>query len=599
MKKMITLTFICLIAQIVLAQVGCPGCQVVLSQNLALDTIYIGGLPDGKAGEPYEADLSFRMPKTTTPVASVDSTVLGGLPISRITISKVDGLPAGIAWEASQLEFAVANETDGCARFCGLPTAAGLYMVKITLKARILIIERETSFEIPLYIAPPSDTMGAFSLENNIACGAATVSFRNNVPSFDREGYSYFWDFGNGKTSTEENPAPQEYSEVGTYEVSYQAIVDTGSYVLRKVTILSEPNCRDILSLPDYFIEIYNPEGQLVLNTPDARNRPLPVSFDVELPLNEGKYTLVIIDDDTGIDGPDDLCGTLPFTLKDTLLELNGIVVRLDIPYRPDTITSVDTVRVFAFPDLPRISKSFNEPICTGDSVLLKVTNYESGIQWLLNNTAIPNANESVLAATLSGSYAISHTSIGGCSVVSRPEVVNFGQIPFVPIFEEENNLLSLLADSLLNNSLQLSWLLDGTVLKNENEPTLCAKTSGNYTLTLLDLKTKCKNSFTAEVTINPDIVNCTISNVNKLILNDLRIFPNPVEDILYLTFERNSNELIVVELIDLFGRVQQQWRDNATAINMQFNINDLPVGTYWLRIVEDKKIATYKIVKQ
>jgi hypothetical protein len=599
MKKIITFIIICAIAQMMIAQVGCPGCQVTLSENLALDTIYIGDLPSGKVGEIYEADLSFRMPKTTTSVAQVDSTVLGGLPISKITISKVDGLPPGIAWEASQLEFTVANQTDGCARFCGLPTAAGLYMVKITLRARIIIIERETSFEIPLYIAPPSDTMGAFSLENNIACGAATVSFRNNVPSFDRAGYSYFWDFGNGKTSTEENPAPQEYPEVGTYEVSYQAIVDTGSYVLRKVTILREPNCRDILSLPDYFIEIYNPDGQLVLNTPDARNRPLPVSFDVELPLDEGEYTLVIIDDDTGIDGSDDLCGTLPFTLKDTLLELNGIVVRLDIPYRPDTITSVDTVRVFAFPALPRISKSFDEPLCMGDSVLLKVTNYESGIQWLLNNTAIPNANTPILVASSSGNYAVSHTSIGGCSVVSRPEVVSIKQTPFIPIFEVENNLLFLLADSLLNSNLQLLWSLDGVVLQNENEPTLCAKTSGSYTLTLLDVITGCKNSFTDEIVIRPDIVNCTISNTNELILNNLRIFPNPVEDVLYLTFDRNSNEPIVVELIDLLGRVQQEWRNYATEISIQLNISHLPTGTYWLKIVEDKKIATYKIMKQ
>ncbi len=599
MKKIITFIIICAIAQMMIAQVGCPGCQVTLSENLALDTIYIGDLPSGKVGEIYEADLSFRMPKTTTSVAQVDSTVLGGLPISKITISKVDGLPPGIAWEASQLEFTVANQTDGCARFCGLPTAAGLYMVKITLRARIIIIERETSFEIPLYIAPPSDTTGAFSLENNIACGAATVSFRNNVPSFDRAGYSYFWDFGNGKTSTEENPAPQEYPEVGTYEVSYQAIVDTGSYVLRKVTILREPNCRDILSLPDYFIEIYNPDGQLVLNTPDARNRPLPVSFDVELPLDEGEYTLVIIDDDTGIDGSDDLCGTLPFTLKDTLLELNGMVVRLDIPYRPDTITSVDTVRVFAFPALPRISKSFDEPLCMGDSVLLKVTNYESGIQWLLNNTAIPNANTPILVASSSGNYAVSHTSIGGCSVVSRPEVVSIKQTPFIPIFEVENNLLFLLADSLLNSNLQLLWSLDGVVLQNENEPTLCAKTSGSYTLTLLDVITGCKNSFTDEIVIRPDIVNCTISNTNELILNNLRIFPNPVEDVLYLTFDRNSNEPIVVELIDLLGRVQQEWRNYATEISMQLNISHLPTGTYWLKIVEDKKIATYKIMKQ
>ncbi|NJK83759.1 MAG: hypothetical protein HC912_08005 [Saprospiraceae bacterium] len=175
------------------------------------------------------------------------------------------------------------------------------------------------------------------------------------------------------------------------------------------------------------------------------RNVLLPVSFDIDLPLTEGEYTLVIKDEDSGIDGGDDVCGTLPFTLSDTLLELNGIIVRLDIPNLQDTITSIDSVQIFEFPALPRIAAAFDEPLCTGDSVLLKVTNYETGIQWIRNNNAIPEATSPILAATTSGNYAVSYTSIGGCSVVSRPETVKIQEKPFLPIFEVDNNLLSLM----------------------------------------------------------------------------------------------------------------------------------------------------------
>ena len=68
------------------AQTGCPGCLVSLPASFPADTIYLPLLPDGVQGTPYDENVSFRLPKTTTPVNAVDSTTPPGLTISKFEI---------------------------------------------------------------------------------------------------------------------------------------------------------------------------------------------------------------------------------------------------------------------------------------------------------------------------------------------------------------------------------------------------------------------------------------------------------------------------------------------------------------------------------
>ena len=95
--------------QLLQAQSGCPGCVVDLPA-LPSDTIYLGNAPDGIAGEPYDGDLSFRMPKTTDPVHDIDPSTPAGLNIGNITIIALLNVPPGLSWEPSQFNFDPDNE---------------------------------------------------------------------------------------------------------------------------------------------------------------------------------------------------------------------------------------------------------------------------------------------------------------------------------------------------------------------------------------------------------------------------------------------------------------------------------------------------------
>ncbi len=190
------------------AQTGCPGCTLNLPAGLPADTLYLQSLPDGEKGTYYDHDLSFRMPKTTTPVHAIDSTTLPGLTISKIEIISIDGVPPGLHWQPNQWIFETANQTDGCVKFCGTPSVSDSFVMTVKIKATVLFLTQEATFPLKIYIAPKVSTTQGFTMTNVTGCGSTTVTFENNIPSGGVPGFTYEWNFGDGTTYTGENPPP-------------------------------------------------------------------------------------------------------------------------------------------------------------------------------------------------------------------------------------------------------------------------------------------------------------------------------------------------------------------------------------------------------
>lgn len=310
-------------------QVGCPGCNVSLPV-LPADTIYLGPAPDGEAGVYYDGDISFRMPKTTTPVNATDPSTPPGLNISQIDIVAVVNVPPGLSWQPSQFSFNPSNQTDGCVKFCGTPLQPGLYNVEVFVTATVLTLNESTSFSFPIYIAPSSSNSAGFSMENNSGCGEVTVSFENNLPSNGVTGYSYSWDFGNGSTSTLENPPPLTYSIPGVYEINYTANIDTFGYEVTTVRVLNT-GCDDILinTQPDLYVKIRDPQGNFVVITGVQDNASFPAVFNINLPLGNGTYELEVRDEDTF---GSESCGYVYFTKNtNTILVSGDLEVQVDI----------------------------------------------------------------------------------------------------------------------------------------------------------------------------------------------------------------------------------------------------------------------------
>ncbi len=566
------------------AQSGCPGCVIELP-TLPADTIFLTAAPDGQAGQYYSGDVSFRLPKTTTPVAAVDETVLPGITIQQITISSMANVPPGLSWEVSQTVFDPAVETDGCVRFCGTPLLAGYYEVAVVITAQVLFIQQTTSFTFPILILPSVSQTDGFSITNGAACGSVTASFQNNIPSDGQPGFSYFWDFGNGVTTDDENPADQTYTEDGIYVVDYQAIVDTSGYFLTNVRIEST-TCTDLISEPDLKIRIFDQNNTEIYLSSIVPNTVTPLDFSVNLTLSEGNYRLQLIDDDGGIDGADDDCGSVNFN-RFTTGTLNGgsMSATLTILHPIDTIRASDTITVYEQPFPPLISGLPAGSLCEGDSLTLATT-YAENIQWYRDSVPLLEGTLQQLLVTESGDYWVVYTSPDGCQAQSEVANISFGEIPSGIAFTNTNNLLSIFDPESLPLQAGIQWLLNGEAISDANSEVYCIGASGNYTLEITDLATGCSGSFSQNITYNPGFPNCVSGTGDEASLApDMRLAPNPSDGRFQLLMETDRAMEGQLVIQDALGRVlsREVMRLAPGQNRLNLDLTHLPAGVYLL----------------
>ena len=84
-----------------------------------------------------------------------------------------------------------------------------------------------------------------------------------------------------------------------------------------------------------------------------------------------------------------------------------------------------------------------------------------------------------------------------------------------------------------------------------------------------------------------------TSLSVSDMFLKDLKIYPNPVEDVLHISVQNNTIEQLTV--IDGNGRVILEKIDNVELINL----SHLPSGLYLLQIKTEKGSISKKIIKK
>jgi len=564
----------------VAAQTGCPGCLVDLPM-LPEDTIYLSAAPDGQAGIYYDGDLSFRLPKTTTPVNATDPTIPAGLDISQFTILAVAGLPAGMSWEASQTNFVTEEGTDGCVKFCGTPLLPGLYMVEVVIEAVVLIFPQQTSFSFPLLINPAETVTEGFTVVNNNGCGSVTASFINNVPSGGAEGFSYLWFFNNGNSTTAENPADQTFNQPGEYLVNYQAIVDTTGFFMTQVRIEQSP-CTDLFSAADLKFDLFDPNGDHVFTAPIVGNAILPITYNVLIPIGEGTYELHVIDDDGGLDGADDLCGIIEFGQGlSGLLQDGDLQVNIDLIHPVDTIRSSEIITVYEIPNDPILTIAEASPYCDGETVTLVSANYDNSLTWYADSVLVVGTSTDTLLVEQDGNYWATYTTEEGCSATSLPVAITFTDNPEDIDLVQNGNLLRLEDESNLPVDFSFTWLYEGEPIPSATELLLCAEAAGMYTLVITDNVTGCSTSADFAADYDPN-VDCTTPTEEVFGQDAWNLFPNPLQSFLFV--EGPVGVDIEIRLFDALGRLVI----NKQLIhgNDRLEVQQLNAGAYFYQLV-------------
>lgn len=578
------------------AQSGCPGCVINLPANLPADTLYLPPLPDAEKGTPYDRDISFRVPKTTTPVYAVDSVTPPGLTISKIEIVGIEDMPPGLSWEASKTVFETAVETDGCIKICGTPLTSDSFVMTVRLKATVVIFNQEASFPLRLYVAPKSSTTTGFSMTGVDGCGSTTVAFQNNVPSNGVAGFTYEWDFGDGTTYTGENPPPHTYNQPGTYAVKYKAVVDTTGYLLVNAKVLSV-SCTDIFNAPDLYLFLRNPAGVNFFQTPEVTNAVLPQTYQIGIKLDPAaNYTLEVWDEDSGLEGADDLCGAVPFNILSTDTITSGqFKVLLNIQHPMEEIISMDTVVVYPVPAQPSILSNMLEA-CEGTNAIVLQSSNGGPNTWLLDGEPIPGATTDFLyLPSESGFYQVQVSNTFGCTATSSAVEVVFHPLPEEPAYQNDRNNLELIDTTALPASYALQWYLFSGPIAGATGFEYCATTSGTYSLVVTDLETGCTRSYTTTVTVNPNF-DCTVGT-GDLAQGSLNIFPNPTSSGATVQFGEPLGADAVLRVWDVAGRLQQSLPVGAGAERIILESGLLSPGLYFLEMNAGEKRFTGRLV--
>jgi PKD repeat protein len=343
----------------------CPGCTIILPA-MPVDTVYLDTIPDARQNEYYEEQLSFRLPMTTTPLQNLDTSqsIPGGVNLSAFIVQGISGLPLGMSFTLDRPLPARYDETapdtrDGCVTICGTPRQAGLFTVNISVLVETGILAPQPA-TIPLSFLVLPDTSAGFTMTNANGCAPLTVSFDNNISPDTSVGQTaaYFWDFGNGQTSTDVNPSDVVYSDSGTYEVTYQAVITEAveQVFLSTVTVGNSP-CSDFGSAVDLFITVTGSQSGTDTVTTYTLNAGTPVTwnFGNNILLVPGTYYEIWVQDDDaiagGIPGPED-CGRVnfsadttanTFTLTNGQLSVTVTLTRSTLMLR-DTFSTTDFV---------------------------------------------------------------------------------------------------------------------------------------------------------------------------------------------------------------------------------------------------------------
>jgi hypothetical protein len=310
----------------------CPTCTVILP-TMPVDTVYLDTFPNARQNEYYEERISFRLPMTTTPLIALDTTqnIPGGINLTAFSVQGISGLPLGMSFTLdrplpARYDDAAPDTRDGCVTICGTPRQSGVFTVNISVLVETGILAPQPA-TIPLEFLVLPDTSAGFSMANSNGCAPLTVSFTNNIQADTAVGQTatYFWDFGNGQTSNSQNPADVVYSDTGTYEVTYQAVVtETVEQVFISSVRVNGSGCSDLLNGVDLFITITGSQSGTDTVTGYTLDAGTPVTWNFGnniLMVPGTRYEIWVQDDDAifqGLPGPED-CGRVNFS-ADTIV---------------------------------------------------------------------------------------------------------------------------------------------------------------------------------------------------------------------------------------------------------------------------------------
>ncbi len=584
---------------------NCPGCVPDINCTIspAFPALCPPALPSDTVGNLYDEVMQFYMP------SNFDDPGTGfNVDLLEVEVLDIVNIPFGLTWTLdiypNVMYYPVNNPPateHGCVRVCGTPILpfndSIQVFVRVLVDAGITTQELVQSFKVGLTIHPSASGNASFTVSNPNGCAPVETEVNTNFPSNDNPGFSYQWDFGNGTTSDAENPSSVTYTNPGTYDIICHTIIDTLPYRFNYLRVEST-TCSDAFSATDFYFKLFE-NGQEVMNTkttfgsvPDT-DAPVDVPF-TPYDLQNTTYTIEVWDEDGGLKGGDDLCGTVAFNghSTDTLVLSQGgsLTIKINIDHQVIEFLDTTTVTVLPVPDTPVLTGTA-DTICHGDSIVISSTSGDQW-QWWQDSLLLSGLDSSAIITGDSGAYWVVVTNSSGCTNISDTFDLTVVLNPPAPNYWQTGNTVQT---GLQGYDLQ--WYLNGDSIPGANGNVLELEQSGTYYLTSTNYFGCISQSQVVELSYTPPD---TVDSVDEILIKNLELYPNPNNGVFNLLFDVSQNSNITISIHDVLGKIvyQEQLSDYHGKYSKTLNLSSHSNGLYTVSIYnENRQLLKTKIV--
>jgi len=232
--------------------------------------------------------------------------------------------------------------------------------------------------------------------------------------------------------------------------------------------------------------------------------------------------------------------------------------------------SAITTVTVNAIPSIPTISTSGTTTFCTGGSVTLTSSS-------AIGNVWSTGATTQSITVSSAGNYSVAVTANGCSSASSADTVVTVNALPNGGVTEN----LGVITATQTGAAYQW-YSCPNNLIVGATSQTYTPSVDGDYRV---------------EVTLGGCMVSSscmTVLGVKGFDLKELKLYPNPVTDILNIEY---TSELTNVTVFTILG--QQIMNSNLNTNTTTVDLSGLPSATYLVKVTSENVSKTFKVVKK
>ena len=398
-----------------------------------------------------------------------------------------------------------------------------------------------------------------FTASTVIGCNNLNVQF-TNTSTGNITGYS--WNFGDGNTSTLENPT-HTYNSAGTYTVSLTVTNAAGNNTkteINLIKIVASPTINETITIASSQLAA---DGTITLNVTGGLT-PYNYSWGHDSGLNSNVANNLTT-------------GTYSVTVEESF----------------NSCTSSKSIFVgYVVP--PPVAGFSASPINGCNSLTVNFTNLSTGNSveylWDFGDGNTSTATSPSHTYNTAGTYTVKLTATNSGGTDSKTET-DFIKIGATPIINE----------TVIHTSSQNS--ADGSITLNITGATEPYNYSWEHDSELNSNVANDLTTGTYAVTVSEAINNCANSKSFLLGSVDIitektqeySIYPIPVRDILNIQFDGNIAEKL--EIVNILGKILYETTPNKD--KLQLNMSSYPSGMYLIKLRFKDGYRTHKVIRK